>query len=194
MKHSVLGFFPAIILSVLGPCLLCHAAGTAQVYQDYTFTTLAGPAEAGPGSRDGTNRFARFNYPGGIARDLNGNIFIADIANNTIRRITPDGLVTTFAGLAGTSGTNDGAANVARFNSPNGLTVDLSGNVYVADTSNHTVRKITPAGMVTTVAGLPGVSGTQNGVGTAARFNTPVGLSTDAAGNIYVADTGNNSI
>ena len=174
--------------------LLCRPAVADQVYEDYTFITLAGPAEAGPGSRDGTNRFARFNYPGGIARDHNGNIFIADIANNTIRKITPDGMVTTFAGLAGTSGTNDGAANVARFNSPNGITVDSAGIVYVADTSNHTIRKITPDGTVTTIAGSAGVSGTKNGLGAAARFNTPVGLTTDPAGNIYVADTGNNAI
>jgi sugar lactone lactonase YvrE len=194
MKDRAFRLYPAVIFFALSLLLLCPATEAAQTNEDYTFITLAGPAEAGPGSRDGTNRFARFNFPGGIARDHNGNIFIADIGNNTIRRITPDGTVTTFAGLAGTCSTNDGAANGARFNSPNGLSVESTGIVYVADTSNHTIRKITPDGTVSTVAGLAGVPGTKNGVGTAARFNTPVGLTTDDAGNIYVADTGNNAI
>ena len=99
-------------------------------------------------------------------------------------------MVTTLAGLAGSAGSADGTGSAARFNDPVGVAVDSAGNVYVADTDNHTIRKVTPAGVVTTLAGLAGSSGSADGTGSAARFNDPYGVAVDSAGNVYVADTG----
>src|SRR5207302_11263104 len=100
-------------------------------------------------------------------------------------------VVTTLAGLAGSSGTNDGTGSAARFNNPYGVGVDSVGNVYVADSGNDTIRKVTPAGVVTTLAGSAGNPGSANGVGSNARFNSPFGVAVDTAGNVYVADTAN---
>jgi sugar lactone lactonase YvrE len=156
-------------------------------------TTLAGLAES-LGSADGTGSAARFGFPNGVAADSSGNVYVADYFNHTIRKITPAGAVTTLAGLAETYGRADGTGSVARFFYPKGVSADLSGNVYVADTSNHTIRKITPAGVVTTLAGLAGSSGSADGTESAARFNGPRGVATDSSGNVYVADTNNNTI
>lgn len=158
-----------------------------------TVSTLAGLARAS-GSVDGRGAEARFLYPSGVAVDANGNVFVGDAGNNTIRKITPAGVVTTLAGLAGQKGSADGAGTAARFSAPYGVAVDASGNVYVADMNNHTIRVVTPAGAATTIAGSPGLSGTANGTGGAARFNGPTGVALDAAGNLYVADTGNSAI
>ncbi len=198
-----------------------------------TFAGLAGAA----GSSDGTGSAARFSHPMGLAVDSAGNVFVADAANNairkitsagavttvvgpaaqlstpsdvtvdgagnlyiadtghhTIRKVTPAGAVSTLAGLAGVSGSADGSGASARFYSPEGVTVDSAGNVYVADTNNSTIRKVTPAGVVTTVAGLAGSTGTADGPGTSARFDHPSDLALDAAGNLYVADTDNCTI
>ena len=158
-------------------------------------TTVAGLAgSSGSGSTDGTGDAARFNYPYGVATDNVGNAYVADTFNHTIRKMTPAGVVTTIAGLAGSTGGADGTGNAARFNSPMGVAADGSGNVYVADTINYTVRKITPAGVVTTLAGLAGSSGSVDGTGNAARFNLPTGVEIDGAGDIYVADSRNNAI
>lgn len=168
---------------------------TAQtVYENYTFSTLAGWPEAGPGWFDGTGSAARFNYPAGIASDSGGNLYAADINNHTIRKISSSGIVTTLAGLAGVSGNADGAASNARFNQPESVAVDTGGNVYVTDTANHTIRKITPAGLVTTLAGLAGSSGTNNGIGSAARFYLPNGVAVDGNTNVYVGDFYNQTI
>jgi uncharacterized delta-60 repeat protein len=156
-------------------------------------TTLAGLA-GGAGSADGTGSAARFNNPFGVATDSAGNVYVADSYNNTIRKITPVGVVTTLAGLAGSVGSADGTGSAARFNFPTGVATDSAGNVYVADTSNYTLRKITPAGVVTTLAGLAGSLGSADGTGSAARFNNPYGVATDLAGNVYVADTFNSTI
>ena len=156
-------------------------------------TTLAGAAGSS-GSVDGSDDDVRFSAPIGIARDANGILFVADSLNHTIRRITVDGHVTTFAGRAGQAGAANGSATSALFNHPSGVAVDHSGNVFVADSANHTVRKITPSGVVTTLAGSAGVSGTQDGNGTDARFNNPVGLSVSPSGELYLADTGNSTI
>jgi sugar lactone lactonase YvrE len=156
-------------------------------------TTLAGNARAS-GTNDGTGSAARFNRPAGVAVDSAGNVFVADWLNNTIRQVTPAGAVTTLAGSAGASGTNDGTGNAARFNQPGGVTVDSAGNVFVADTSNHTIRKVTPAGVVTTLAGKPGVYGSANGTGNAARFSSPWSVTVDITGNVFVADTYNHTI
>ncbi len=130
-----------------------------------------------------------------MAVDGAGNVFVADTWNHTIRKITPTGVVTTLAGTAGSSGSADGTGATARFNEPFGVAVDGAGNVFVADTWNHTIRKITPTGVVTTLAGTAGfVEGSADGTGAAARFNEPYGVAVDGAGNVFVADTDNNTI
>jgi sugar lactone lactonase YvrE len=156
-------------------------------------TTLAGLAN-NPGSADGTGAAASFNYPQGITTDSAGNVYVADYYNHTIRKITSAGVVTTLAGTARSYGSADGTGAAARFNYPGGLATDSAGNVYVADTENHTIRKITSAGVVTTLAGTVGSSDSADGTGAAASFSYPYGLATDSAGNVYVADTNNSTI
>ncbi|MDR6854658.1 NHL repeat-containing protein [Variovorax guangxiensis] len=151
-------------------------------------TTLAGSGTAG--SADGPGTTAQFNYPGGIAIDASGNVYVAN--DNTIRKITSNGVVTTLAGST-TSGSTDGAGPVARFNGPYSLTVDTSGNVYVADTVNHMIRKITPAGVVTRFA-ESGTTGSADGASENAQFNFPSSVAVDISGNVYVAELGNNAI
>ncbi|WP_158305420.1 NHL repeat-containing protein [Opitutus terrae] len=146
-------------------------------------TTVAGQAGV-TGSADGVGSQARFNLPYGIAVDAAGNIFVADLGNTTIRKIAPSGAVTTLAGEASV-GTADGPGPMARFNYPNGVAVDLAGNTYVADTFNATIRKITPAGVVSTLAGAAGQIGSADGTGSAARFEFPLGIAVDRAGNVY---------
>ena len=177
-------------------CALCLAFGTQaqSTYENYTFVTVVGPGDAGPGFVDGIRTSARFGNPVGIARDGAGNLYVADSFQNTIRKIAPNGLVTTLAGLAGFAGTNDGIGAAARFNTPYGIAVGNDGTVYVADSNNHTIRKILPSGVVTTLAGSAGNPGTANGTGTAAKFNLPRGLVVDANNNLFVADTSNNAI
>src|SRR2546428_297097 len=152
--------------------LLAGSLGAQSVYTPYTFTTLAGQAGSG-GSADGTGSAARFSCPTGVATDSSGNVYVADSSNYTIRKITPAGVVTTLAGLAGSYGSADGTGSAARFEVPFGVATDSSGNVYVADGGNNTIRKITPAGVVTTLAGLAGITGSDDGTGSAARFNAP---------------------
>lgn len=155
-------------------------------------TTLAGKAGQ-PGSDDGVGANARFGWPGSVAIDPSGNIIVADPPNHTIRKISPGGTVTTIAGTAGLDGSNDGNGAAARFFGPEGVAVDGSGNVYVADSANQTIRKITPAGDVTTLAGSPELAGSDDGSGSAARFNYPCAVAVDAIGNVYVVES-NNSI
>ena len=160
---------------------------------NWVVTTLAGMAGYS-GSADGTGREARFNQPYGIAVDGFGDLYVADTLNHTIRKVTPEGVVSTLAGLPGTSGSDDGMGSDARFNSPTGVAVDSSGNVYIADYWNHTIREITPSGAVSTFAGLAGVPGSDDATGNLARFNTPSGVAVDSVGNVYVADYRNNTI
>ena len=156
-------------------------------------TTLAGAARI-TGHADGVGANASFFSPIGLATDTAGNIYVADSGNNTIRKITPAGMVTTIAGLAGESGEDDGIGGAARFNAPYSIAADSAGNLFVAERSSNTLRKITPAGVVTTLAGRPGETGHADGIGGNATFYAPHGLATDKAGNIYVADFGNNTI
>jgi hypothetical protein len=155
-------------------------------------TTIAGSGSSG--SADGTGNVARFNNPHGIAVDNSGTLYVGDAVNHTIRKITAGGVVTTLAGTAGMIGSVDGAGGAARFNFPRGIAVDNIGNVYVADSNNNTIRKITPAGVVTTLAGTAGLTGNTDGTGAAARFINPQGIAVDSAGNLFVADSGNFTI
>lgn len=158
---------------------------------------------AGAGRVDGNGSAAGFDNPQGAAKDSAGNIYVADTANHTIRKITPSGAVSIYAGQAGSSGSQEGAGTTsARFNSPVGVAVDNADILYVADTSNHTIRKIpttgASAGIVSTIAGLAltpeYIDGALvSGVSTA-RFNAPRSLTTDSAGNIYVVDRNNQAI
>lgn len=145
------------------------------------------------GSADGTGSSARFNHPEGIATDTAGDLFVAEPASATIRKVTPQGVVTTLAGSKGVTGYTDGNGDAARFNSPSRLTVDANGNIYVTDTGNSVVRAVTQAGAVATVAGN-GTCGSADGHGTMARFCSPKGIALDGAGNLWVADSGNHTV
>ena len=153
-------------------------------------TTLAGSADQPSGSADGTGTNARFNSAYGIASDGAGNLYLADSGNNTIRKVViATRAVTTLAGTAGQTGSMDGTGAAASFNFPCDITADGAGNLYVADSSNNTIRKVVIAtGAVTTLAGAAGAAGSADGTGAAARFNGPSGITADGAGNLYVAD------
>ena len=158
-----------------------------------TTSTIAGTAGTS-GAADGTGANALFNLPYGITIDPDENLYVTDTNNHIIRKITPDGVVTTFAGTAGTPGSADGTGTNASFNSPYGITIDPDGNLYVTDTGIQTIRMITPGGVVTTIAGTAGSTGSADGTGTNASFDHPHGITVDPAGNLYVADTNNHSI
>lgn len=201
----------------------------------YSFSTFAG-AGGQEGLVNGTGTAARFNGPGGIGLDASGNLYVADGGNWVIRKITPAGVVTTFAnlytyegasdvkvdangnvfataflmnvvlkispdgtvsvfaGTVGVTGSADGTGAAAEFNGPGGLAIANDGTLYVTDGGNNTVRKITPDGIVTTIAGTAGTQGSADGTGAAASFYEPSGLALDSAGNLFVADSGNNTI
>ena len=129
-----------------------------------------------------------------MAVDSAGNVYVADSGNYTIRKITPARVVSTLAGVAGNRGSTDGTGGDASFSFPQAVAVDSAGNVYVADTSNYTIRAITPSGVVKLLAGLAGNRGSADGTGNAARFDFPNGVAVDSAGNVYVTDTVNNTI
>lgn len=156
----------------------------------YVVMTLAG--DGSTGFNDGALNQARFADPFGVAVDAKGNVYVADAgANNRIRKITPEGVVSTTAG--GEEGFQDGQGASARFNTPSAIALDADENLYVADTGNNAIRKVTPEGVVTTIAGGKG-AGFQDGLAGDALFNGPVGVALDAQKNIYVADTYNDRI
>jgi sugar lactone lactonase YvrE len=213
---------------------LTATAAVGVTASTWIVTTLGGSSQ---GYQDGTGATTRFSLPEGVAADSSGNVYVADLGNNRIRKITSAGVVSTFAGN-GTAGFNDSVvAATAEFNRPMGLTVDPKGNVFVADTGNNRIRKITPAGVVSTFAGGTGATfvlpygvaldlsgnfyvadtyanrvrkitpggvvttlagsgkiGTADGAGAAAQFSSPDGVTVDGVGNVYVADTNNNRI
>jgi sugar lactone lactonase YvrE len=175
-------------------CLLALAL-TACCRNDQTTScnnTSTGNTVAG--SSDGSGSNVRFNQPTGIAADAAGNLFVSDTGNNTIRKITSAGVATTVAGSAGNVGSTDGNGQDALFNQPGGIAVDVAGNLYIADTQNNTIRKVTSAGVVSTLAGSAGQAGQVDGTGSNARFNQPWGVALDPAGNLYIADSGNDTI
>jgi sugar lactone lactonase YvrE len=187
-------------LALAGDGTLYVSDATANTIRKVTaqgvVTTLAGSAANPAGSTDGTGATARFNYPTGLVAGLDGNIYVADRLNHVVRRVTPSGIVTTFAGSAGASGNADGSGGAARFDTPEGLAQDAAGNLYVSHTVRHgSIRKISPAGAVTTLAGgAGGEANAEDGTGSAARFNQPKALAVDANGNVLVADGENHVI
>ncbi len=175
----------SLLFGCFGPAL---AAAPAPVF---VFSHLAGPIELDlPRVLDGTGRAARFQTVSSVAVDPAGNIYTADPTANVIRKITPDGVVTTFAGSPGQRGSTDGTGSAVRFDSPSGVAVDVAGNVYVADVQNCTIRKITPAGVVSTIAGTVGSWGIIDGPRETARVSCTGPIAVDHDGNIYTGGAG----
>lgn len=160
-------------------------------------TTLAGWSHnripGNPMFEDGNGALAVFDGPSGIVVDSAGNVYVADANNQRIRKISPQGEVTTLAG-SGARGAADGVGAAASFAEPSGLALDRDGNLFVADNGNHLLRKVTPAGVVSTIAGTPGVPGWADGIDALAAFNQPIGVAVAADGSVYVSDFGNNKI
>lgn len=181
------------ILRVTFAIIAAAVSTTLHAQQQYQWSNFVGKP-GGPGNADGPAAKARFRTPRGIAQDASGNLFVADTFNETIRKITPAGVVSTFAGKADTAGSADGTGSNARFNRPHQLAFGPGGVLYVADQTNNCIRKISSAGVVTTLAGKAGQNGSGDGTGPAARFQGPEGLTVDAIGNVYVVDTDNNTI
>jgi sugar lactone lactonase YvrE len=154
-----------------------------------TVSTLAGSTI---GFADGKGVAAKFSAPAGLISDNAGNIYVSDQANQRIRKIAPDGTVTTIAGT-NAPGFLDGKGSAAAFRYPGGLGIDKQGNLYVADVSNNSIRKVTPDGTVSTIGGT-GALGYYDGPAATSRFYFPSGVAVDGHGNVYVADTYNNCI
>jgi sugar lactone lactonase YvrE len=188
--------FPSgIVRDAAGNFLITDATvGTLRkVSPDLNVSLYAGvPTELG--HVDGSLSASRFKNPSALVMDAGGNLFVSDSDNHVIRRISADGNVTTFAGTAGEEGDADGVGSAARFRIPDGITIDGAGNMYVVDAGSSVIRKITPAGVVSTYAGSPNEVGAEDGNRADARFMFPKGILSDAAGNLWVADTGGNTI
>jgi hypothetical protein len=197
--------FSAVVFGVLAAAVSASAQTPSS---PYAFWTVAGRAVTS-GAVDGPGLTARFNRPWGIAVDGQGNLYVTEAVNHLVRKITPEGVVSTVAGRVGEVGSEDGSGTAARFaaigtspiNSattttvgPFGITVDTGGNAFVADGNSHVLRRITPAGLVTTYSGVSGTEGFRDGVAMQALYRNPVGAAVDAAGNVFVADTFNHVI
>lgn len=176
--------------TTIAPLIPTNTGGNVPATIYGQVTTFAGSGAVGYANGQGIA--ATFEHPYGVTVDIYDNVYVADYYNNQIRKISAGGIVTTLAGIF-LSGSGDGIGTIARFNEPTAVTVDASGNVYVADTENHKIRKITSGGVVSTLAGS-GVPGFSNGIGTAASFNYPYGIAVDNLGNVFVADLYNNKI
>ncbi|CAN1544636.1 Secretion system C-terminal sorting domain [Flavobacteriaceae bacterium] len=168
-------------ITLLAAIFFCIISSNAQ-----GVSTFAGSGVAG--YSNGTGIGAQFNNPTGVCIDASGNLYVADSDNNRIRKISQSGVVTTFAG-SGIAGFANGTGTAAQFSSPNNVCIDASGNLYVADTNNNRIRKISQTGVVTTLAGS-GTAGNINGTSATAQFNSPKGVCVDATGNVFVADFG----
>ncbi|MFA6245837.1 MAG: NHL repeat-containing protein [Mucilaginibacter sp.] len=184
-------YYPSgIAVNALGYLYVADHNRIRKVSPTGVVTTLAGSGAAG--AADGKGTEATFWEPTDVALDLSGNLYVTDFLNFKIRKITPDGAVSTFAG-SGVHGTVNGKGTSASFDSPNGVAVDAAGNVYVSEEITNLIRKITPDGVVTTLAGST-ARGSKDGNGTSASFYYPLGMCLDASGNLYVADNGGNKI
>ncbi len=181
-----------IIGTVVALAFMFVSEGSEGVSSDLVVTTIAGQKASG-GANDGTGSDAGFSFTAGVTTD-GTNLYIADTFNHTIRKLDiSSSTVTTFAGYAGVPGSADGIGSVSRFNSPHGITA-VGGHLYVADTYNNTIRKISIAtGAVSTLAGMAGAAGAADGIGTGALFSGPFGITTDGD-NLYIADIKNNTI
>ena len=197
---------PAMQARFVGPDAVAVAPdGTIYIADSYANTirklgrdgmvsTLAGVVGR-QGYADGQGSAAQFNHPVGIAVDpRSGDVLVADAYNNTLRRITPEGRVHTFAGQAGVNDHRDGPLGQALFNTPVGIAVDARGTIFVSEYFNQDVRKITPDGQVSTLAGNPARRGDADGQGRAALFRKPQQICLDAGGNIILADGGNHKV
>lgn len=162
-----------------------------KITPDGTVSTFAGSGDWG--TTDGVGTAASFHYPKGLAVDANGNLYVAEYSYNKIRKITPDAVVSTFAGSS-SSGKKDATGTDATFNNPYGMAVDTAGNVYVADQGNSLVRVITPAGVVSTLAGGVNSLSFADGPAVDAQFYNLIGIAVDTDGNVYLGDMGNDRI
>lgn len=155
--------------------------------------TIAGtPGKSG--HKDAVQQDAMFNEPWGVTVDKDGNAYVTDTLNHCIRKITPAFVVTTIAGTPGASGHKDGAGKTAQFSEPKGIAISPNGDIYVCDTGNHCIRKVSASGVVSTFAGVPASPGYKNGPGTVAQFDTPIGIAYNPDGALYVSDFGNDRI
>ena len=175
-----------VTIDAMGTVYVSDNVTIRQIMPNGEVTTLAGDNENN-GFADGVGSNALFNFIIGIVTDSQGTIYVADAINHKIRKITPSGVVSTLAG--NTEGFADGTGSNAQFNAPIGLAIDAANNIYVTDTGNHKIRKITPDGLVSTIAGS--VAGFADGNGANAEFDSPVGISIDTQDNIYVSDLSN---
>jgi len=168
--------------------------GIRRVDTSGTITTIAGTGKAGFSGDGSTALSAAFSTPGALAVDPSGAVLVVDQDNNRIRRVVPGGVVTTIAGQTLSIG-DSGAATLARLTNPGGTAVDAAGNLYIADTGQNRIRKVTPSGTITTVAGTGATGGGGNGgAATAATLNSPYAVAVDKAGNLFIADAGSNAV
>jgi uncharacterized protein (TIGR03437 family) len=167
-----------------------------KVIPDGNIATIAGTGTAGFGGDGGPATSAMLNAPVAVTLDTSGNLYIADRDNQRVRKLAPNGTISTVAGNGTNAyGGDSGPATSAQLYAPNGVVVDASGNLYITDTQNHRVRQVAPGGTITTVAGsgAPGLSG-DGGPATSARFNHPRGVAVDRVGNVCVGDEWNNAV
>ena len=185
----------AMVADSLGNLFLADSGNHAirKVSSAGVVTTIVGQLGVS-GSGGATGGTAKFDRPCGIAMDRAGNLFVSDTGNHTVRKITPAGGVSTIAGSVGQGDFANGSGTTARFSSPLGLAVATNGNLYVADSGNHVIRVISPSGVVSTLAGSPENWGSEDGVGSVARFNGPVGVALDGQGDLLVSDANNHTI
>ena len=186
----------AVAVDAAGTLYVSDAGSNAirEVTPAGVVTTLAGAGPSFNGSLDGTGGAAQFNGPDGLVVDGLGELYVADRGNNTIRKVTSAGVVTTIAGTPGVAGHADGTGAAATFSGPAGLALDTAGNLYVTDSFNNTIRKVTPAGVVTTVAGVAGTHGNADGPAATASFWQPRGVAVDGSGNLFVTNINTNTI
>lgn len=166
---------------------------TGAVSAQNAVSTLAGQAQV-TGLSNGTGTNALFGDPAGVVVDAVGNYFVVDSRNHSIRKVTTNGVVTTFAGRPGVAGSSNGTGTNAYFNQPTGIAMDTAGNFYVSDTGNQLIRRITPAGVVTTLAGVAGQGGYLDGTSSSAWFNDPLGIAVSSNGTVFIADGGNHCL